>query len=287
MSIDNSTIEQARNTDLASYLISKGVPLIKQGNGVALVEHDSLSITGNLWFWRSRKMGGNTLDYLQKVEGMTFIQAIAELTGEKGGQLVPFIPPVHQEPKVLVMPTKGDDVKRVWAYLMQTRKISHLAVKLCFDKHLIYQDTNGNTVFRMTDSSGQVVGAEVVGTSQQRYKGIAGGSKYGYGFNITIGAEPARMCVFESATDLLSFISLKGEQLSGRVLVSMAGLKEQTLVNMAKIHNIPLDRVCCCVDQDEAGRQFAEDMRVKHGTKTYLPPVEPMVKDWNDVLRRF
>lgn len=280
MSIDNSTIEQARKTDLASYLISKGVPLIKQGKGMALVEHDSLSITGNLFYWRSQGFGGNTLDYLQKIEGMTFLQAIEELTGEKGGRAITYTPILYK-PKMLEMPAKADNAKRVWAYLIQTRKISQSAVKLCFDQHLIYQDTNGNTVFRMTDGAGVVVGAEIMGTSPVRYKGIAGGSKSNYGFNIKIG-DPARMCVFESAIDLLSFITLNHDKLNDRVLVSMAGLKEHTLLDMAKLHDIELHNVCCCVDNDDAGRLFADDMRAKHGTRTYLPQG---VKDWNDVLR--
>ena len=138
----------------------------------------------------------------------------------------------------------------------------------------------------MTNGTGEVVGAEIRGTGQKPFKGIATGSKLGYGFNIKLGAELTRMIVFESSIDLLSFITLNYEKLNGRLLVSMAGLKEQTLINMAELHNIPLNSVCCCVDNDDAGITFADEMQKEYGTKTYLPPAELNVKDWNEVLTR-
>lgn len=282
MAIEQSRIQQARQTDLPSYLLARGEPLTKKGNEYRHGIHNSLIVKGNTYFWNSKQTGGSSLDFMMDFYGMTFQQAIEELTGEHSKQVVPYVPVLH-EPKVLVMPDKADNAKRVWAYLVQTRKISQLAVKLCFDKHLIYQDTNGNVVFRMTNITGEVVGAEIRGTGTIRYTGITEGSKYGYGFNLSIGANCERMIVFESAIDLLSFISLQGiDKLDGRVLVSMAGLKEQTLLDMAKERSIPLDKVCCCVDRDAAGLKFADDMKLKHGTNIYLPP--DGVKDWNELL---
>lgn len=288
MRIEQSIIQQARQADLASYLIARGEPLTKNGSGYAHQVHNSLKIKGNMYCWNSKGTKGNSLSFLQEFYNMPFQQAIAELTGEKGGTISQYIPsPIQHEPKLFVMPDKDDNAKRVWAYLIQTRKISQVAVKMCFDRHLIYQDTHGNVVFRMKDIDGQIVGAEIRGTSPQTFKKIEAGSKYGYGFNLTIGANPARMCVFESAIDLLSFITLQGiDRLQGRLLVSMAGLKPETLLNMAKLHNIELNKVCCCVDRDRAGIEFAERMKLEHGTNIYLPPSESGAKDWNEVLNK-
>lgn len=283
MGIPLSTIQQARQTDLPSYLIARGEPLTRDGKGYSHKVHDSLKFYNNMYCWNSKGTKGNSLSFLQEFYNMPFKQAVEELTGVCGDrQALPYTysPPA---PKALEMPIKADNTKRVWAYLVQTRKISQSAVKLCFDLHRIYQCTRGNIVFRMTDIAGEVVGAEIRGTGTTRYTGIAEGSKSGYGFNIIVGdKKPVRMIVFESSIDLLSFITLHHAELNGRVLVSMAGLKEQTLLNMAKEYNIPLNRVCCCVDQDDAGIAFADDMRAKHGTRTYLPPVG--VKDWNEML---
>jgi hypothetical protein len=55
---------------------------------------------------------------------MTFLESVQELTGDKGGNLSRYTPsPVPHESKILTMPDKGDDAKRVWAYLVQTRRI--------------------------------------------------------------------------------------------------------------------------------------------------------------------
>ena len=287
MSIEQSIIQQARQADLVSYLLARGEPLIKNGKGFSHKVHNSLKITGNMYCWNSKGTKGNSLNFLMDFYNMDFKQAIEELTGEKGGLIPQYVPPIQHDPKELVMPIKADNVKRVWAYLIQTRKINQSIIKMCFDRHLIYQDTFGNVVFRMTNITGEVVGAEIRGTGTTRYTGITEGSKYGYGFNLSIGANCERMIVFESAIDLLSFISLQGiDKLDGRVLVSMAGLKEQTLLDMAKERNIPLDKVCCCVDRDQAGIKFADEINIKHGTNTYLPPVATGCKDWNEILTK-
>lgn len=281
MAVDQQLIQQARQANLPSYLLSRGEPLVKNGQGYSHKVHDSLKITRNMYCWNSKGTKGNSLSFLQEFYNMTFLEAVQELTGEQTRQAVPYVPVPHEH-KELVMPDKDVDVKRVYAYLVQTRKIDKSVLQLCFDNHSIYQDDHGNVVFRMKDIDGNVVGAEIRGTSPTKYTGIASGSKYGYGFNISIGAKCDRMCIFESSIDLLSYITLYRDKLNSIVLVSMAGLKEHTLINMAKLHNIELNNVWCCVDRDSAGIQFADNMRVKYGTKIHLPPVE--VKDWNEII---
>lgn len=284
MNVEPSVIRAARQADLPSYLRSRGEVLIKDGPNYHLKEHDSLQIRGNMYFWNSRGTSGNALSFVQEFYGLPFLEAIKELTGE-GVTLAASRPAAAEGPKALVMPTKADNARRVYAYLTQTRGISHDVLQLCFDRHLIYQDTNGNAVFKMTDTAGEVVGAELNGTGEKRFKGIAGGSKPGYGFSVTLGAEPSRMCVFESAVDLLSYATLYGDKLNSHVLVSMEGLKEQTLLTMAKLHGIPLHNVWCCVDADDAGISFANRMKAAHGIKAHLPPVKAGAKDWNDVCK--
>lgn len=50
-----------------------------------LKEHDSFKIneTTSLWHWKSRDVGGKSaLDYLIKVEGLKFVEAVQTLCGE-------------------------------------------------------------------------------------------------------------------------------------------------------------------------------------------------------------
>ena len=60
-----------------------------------LKEHDSFKIneTTSLWHWKSRDVGGKSaLDYLIKVEGLKFVEAVQTLCGENPS----YVPPVSQ-----------------------------------------------------------------------------------------------------------------------------------------------------------------------------------------------
>ena len=57
-----------------------------------LREHDSFKINErtSLWHWKSRDVGGKSaLDYLIKVEGLRFVEAVQAMLGRWGGVLPP------------------------------------------------------------------------------------------------------------------------------------------------------------------------------------------------------
>ena len=50
------------------------------GGSYCTKEHDSLKISNGMWYWFSRSIGGRSaLDYLIKVEGMAFTEAVEEI----------------------------------------------------------------------------------------------------------------------------------------------------------------------------------------------------------------
>ena len=72
-------IEQARSIDLLTYLQTyEPTELVHvRGNIYCTREHDSLKISNGKWMWWSRGFGGNSaLDYLIKVKGMMFMDAM-------------------------------------------------------------------------------------------------------------------------------------------------------------------------------------------------------------------
>ncbi|MBQ6151738.1 MAG: topoisomerase, partial [Mogibacterium sp.] len=76
-------IRQARTIDLLTYLqMYEPTELIHiRGNTYCTREHDSLKISNGKWYWWSRGFGGNSaLDYLIKVKGLQFLDAMAVLT---------------------------------------------------------------------------------------------------------------------------------------------------------------------------------------------------------------
>ena len=72
-------VEQARQIDLLTYLQScEPQELVRiSGNNYTTRTHDSLKISNGKWMWWSQRIGGyNALDYLVKVKGCSFVEAI-------------------------------------------------------------------------------------------------------------------------------------------------------------------------------------------------------------------
>ena len=82
---DPETIQQARQVDLLTYLQTcEPQELVHvSGNVYCTKTHDSLRISNGKWCWFSRGIGGySALDYLIKVNGYSFLEAMKSITGE-------------------------------------------------------------------------------------------------------------------------------------------------------------------------------------------------------------
>lgn len=83
--VSKEQIEQAKQLDLLTYLqVYEPYELVRCSRNVYCTRtHDSLKISNGKWFWWSRGIGGRSaLDYLIKVKGLTFLEAVLELTGQ-------------------------------------------------------------------------------------------------------------------------------------------------------------------------------------------------------------
>ena len=88
--ISPEVVEQARQIDLLTYLQScEPQELVRiSGNNYTTRTHDSLKISNGKWMWWSQRIGGyNALDYLVKVKGCSFVEAV-ETDGKGGGNAV-------------------------------------------------------------------------------------------------------------------------------------------------------------------------------------------------------
>lgn len=84
-------IAKAREMDLLTYLRlhDPGELVHVSGGEYCTREHDSLKISNGKWNWWSRGFGGATaLDYLIKVKGIPFIQAMGMILD---GQANPYV----------------------------------------------------------------------------------------------------------------------------------------------------------------------------------------------------
>lgn len=298
----------AKQTNLADYLRSIGEELRRVGtNEYEMAAHDSMRIEdGNRFYWNSQGFGGNTLDFLMKYYNMSFQEAVGSLLSFNGyskGQS--FVAPTRVEPVQAKEPDQPEPIvnplpneldtktNRVYAYLTKTRHISGDIVSQLISEGKIAQDVKGNAVFKITDENGELSGAEITGTlTEKRYKQVT--ERNNNGFFIAPNDKPNGAIFFEAAIDLLSYYDLHRD--TDKMLVSMAGLKPTTVLNMIERYNLDKDSCLISSDNDEAGKNFADKMMSKYGINSYRVNDEPIfnnypnIKDWNDLLssvRRF
>ena len=120
-----------------------------------LREHDSFKINGesSIWHWKSRDIGGKSaLDYLIKVEGMKFVDAVLALCDECPGYIPP--PPQQKKRPEFILPPVAVNNRRVFAYLLK-RGISRGVIEACVRAGILYESADyHNAVFVGRDETG-------------------------------------------------------------------------------------------------------------------------------------
>ncbi|MBR3025874.1 MAG: DUF3991 domain-containing protein, partial [Oscillospiraceae bacterium] len=212
----NTLVNKARHADLLEYFRSSGYQIEQHGVNYYVKDYPGLCIRpdNNQWYNHYTNEGrtNNSLDCLTNVCGRDFTQAVFELTGEdisikrssefKNKEHKPRYTssplPVlrkdfsEKENKELKMPKQSKNMRRIFAYFCQTRKIPAEIVEELVHAKLLYQSENdfvstkdgedhtfrnANAVFVHKDENGKVIGAEIQGTSSyKRYKGVASGT---------------------------------------------------------------------------------------------------------------
>ena len=206
-------IDQARSIDLLTYLQSfEPTELVHvRGNTYCTREHDSLKISNGKWMWWSRGFGGNSaLDYLIKVKGMSFMDAMKILTKE-GTDLHDTDAKISRKPdcdvkRKLLLPDKSETNFEVIRYLT-SRGIDSDVIKACIDEGLLYESLPyHNCIFVGFDETGNAAYAFYRATTGERLMGEAAGSDKRYSFRIDRAG--STLHVFESAIDLLSYATI-------------------------------------------------------------------------------
>lgn len=299
MRVTAEQIERANLVNLPDFLRSQGFELKKVGKEYVLTEHDSLHIKDNAfgergkWFQFSANEGGNNIQFVQKFMDLDFISAVELLSDEKAtptkthyhskqgryANVIKVELPKEREIKVI----DSKDISRISGYLHGVRRLpAESLAKLIAEGRLSQEEKTGNAVFKIFDENGLLVGAEKVGTSESmRFKSFDKGSADGYGFEMTKG-NPVNTYFFESAIDAVSFADLSPE-LDNYRLVSMSGVKPSVVENTMQRYGISPENIYICTDNDKAGNEFAERLRLQYPAMKRITPQG--AKDWNDILR--
>ena len=295
-------ISQARAVDLFSFLqVHEPDELVPcKGGTYCTATHDSLKISNGKWFWFSRGFGGSTaLDYLVKVRNMNFIDAVNCVNGV--AEMPSFSTVRKQTVKKydhICLPRFNYDCKTVKPYLM-SRGIDGGIVDYFIRKRQIAEaDKNGYALFFGKDDAGNILQCSIRATDGSPDKWDAGGSNRAYSFQLRAEQEPQTLRLFESAIDLMSYLTLEkqaGHKLEG-IYLSLSGVYkprgrlEDTKIPVALercLEKYPIKRIELCLDSDEAGQLAAKGMMAVLGEcyeMRYRPP--PNGKDYNEFLQR-
>ena len=295
--IEADEIMAARQIDLLTYLQQyEPNELVKlDGGNYCTREHDSLKISNGKWHWFSRGIGGRTaLDYLVKVKGMSFPDAVHQLTGGVFKNYTPPKQPPTPKERNLLLPEVTEDCEEVKKYL-QGRGIHPTIIDYCIANKLLFQTANyKNALFVGYDQSGKPRYGALRSTFSA-YKSEATGSDKRYSFSIATNPTADTVHVFESAIDLLSYATLQlyeGGDWKNASMLSLAGVfapKRQGVVPVALSRflneNPNIKTLRLHLDNDEVGRAAAAG--IMEGLTDYTVIDEPPEcgKDVNEQLQ--
>ena len=298
--IPHETIRKARELDLLTYLqnYDPGNLVKISGDTYCTKEHDSLKISNGKWNWFSRGIGGKSaLDYLIKVEGMEFIEAVEHITNCMGDRTI-----VHNskntkpKEKVLVLPKANHNNDNALCYL-ESRGIDKDIINYCIETGRIYESyPNHNVVMLGLDKYGTARYANLRGIGTD-FKGEASGSDKRFSFSI-VSEKSDTLHIFESAIDLLSYatmLKMNSKKWDEHHLLSLAGvyrpskeLKDSSFPLALKqflFEHSEIKKIHLRLDNDYAGKVTTESLQQflseKYEVKSYPPK---RGKDYNDWL---
>ena len=181
-------ITEAKRMDLLTYLreYEPGELVKFSSNTYTTRTHDSLKISNGKWMWWSRGIGGKSaLDYLIKVRGMDFVEAVQTIMGNGSVSFPTYENIKSYEEQPLLLPEKSSTTDVVFDYLFG-RGIDFEIINHCLEQELIIESLPyHNVVFIGYDESKEPKYAAYRATNQSRIMGDCTGSKKQYSFRLT------------------------------------------------------------------------------------------------------
>ncbi len=298
--VTKEQIAKAKEWDLLSYLQAFEPRELKRcgPNEYCTVTHDSLKISHNKWCWNSRGIGGRTaLDYLIKVRGLRFVDAVEILCGFSAAPAPERRAPPPKEPsKPFVLPEKNWCATAMILYL-QNRGIHPEIISECIHQGIVYESRkHHNCVFVGRDPSGRERAASIRGIRDNFKLEVAGSDKR---FSFCLPASNLHcksLAVAESPVDALSIASLvkrSGEPWRDCHYLSLGGTGPRAMMQFLNDHP-DVTRVSLCLDNDKAGldgiRRLEQAIRSDEKLAGRIklihpnPPPKKYGKDYNELL---
>lgn len=276
--------EKARRTDLAGLLRSQGEILRKSGSELEWLDgSQKVTIRGNLWFHQYEQIGGDSIDFVRKFYHKSYPEAMEYLLGRSSGVLS-VLPPMQKSAPKFELPPANDNMRRVFAYLLNRRGIDKDVLYAFVHKKMIYESAQyHNVVFVGFDKDGNPRHANKRGTgSASTYKGNAVGSAPEYSFHWKGRSD--RLYLFEAPIDMLSFISMNKGGWRNHSYAAACSVSDKVLFQC--LADSPgIKGVTICFDSDEPGQLAAQRITAKLVMQNIESEIlVPVNKDWNEDL---
>jgi len=299
--VTKEQIDKAREVGILEYLDRHEPHNLIKVSPVEwkLIDHDSLRISNGKFHWFSRGIGGiNALDYLIKVRGLDFKEAVVNLVG--GDKSIPYkISPhlpreptkVEKEKKPFALPTPNSHNRDVIQYL-KNRGIDEDIINTCIENKTIYQNRRYGCVFVGYDSNNEAKYAGIRGIKSD-YKGEIESSQKKYGFKLSATNRKSKeLCIFESAIDALSHATISKMLNINKDPHRLSLGSGATMVPIYEFlsNNKNINHIYICTDRDSAGdesisrivKQLKDSENYKHIKLTVWQP--SIGKDFNEML---
>ena len=297
--IPSEVVSRAKQMDLYTYLHDyEPQELVHLGGGTYCTrEHDSLKISNGKWHWFSRGFGGVTaLDYLIKVRGYTFLDAVNTILGRAAVRPPIFYAQKPKQERTLLLPELNDNTDRAVQYL-RSRGIDREIIEHCINRRLLFETKKyHNVMFVGYDQTGTARYAALRGTLGD-FKGEVTGSDKHFSFVLSDDPQAVSVHVFESAIDALSYATLlkmTGRNWRQAPLLSLAGVYKPKRENVVPValdrflrEHPTVNTLLLHLDNDEVGRGASKGIigGLGEGYRVIDSP-PPDTKDVNDYLVR-
>jgi len=268
---------RVRGIPLQDVLLLSGATRDRYDSAKWHTEKGTISCTGMKFMnWNHVRGGGGAIDLTMHLNDMDFKSAIQWLCHH-----FPHVdcPEQNQPPYAipLTMPEReNSNLPAIRRYLVQERALPASLIQILIESGALYADCRCNAVFVLLGKENAPVGAELRGTTPERWRDMAAGSQKDLGFFSVPAPRVSTVVLCESAIDAISCSALR----PGNLCISTSGARPSP-------RWLPLlitqgYEIYCGFDSDSTGESMAALLMAHHPT---IKRLRPLHHDWNDALK--
>lgn len=272
--------DAVRDIELGALLQYLGSTKDRQDKAKWHTSQGVISVNGPKFMnWTQGTGGGGAIDLVIHLQGVDFKDAVLWLHNHFSSSFVQRSSPIKSHPakQRLKLPQKDDKkLPQVSQYLINHRCLPEELIKNLIKSKKLYADIRGNAVFLLLGKKKRVVGAELRGTCNQKWRGMAPGSRKDLGCFYLVGKNTKEMALCESAIDAASCAVLYPDYTA----ISTSG----ATANPAWLQNFIANGcdIYCGFDADEIGDKMANEMIKQYPS---IKRLRPQKHDWNEILQ--